>query len=59
MITWTKNVYRENNVSYKEGVCLSSDEKPTEGIKNGSVLLEMDTGDVYFFNKESEEWISL
>lgn len=59
MITWTKNVYERNNVHYQEGVCLSTDEKPTNGIDNGCVLFEIDTGDVYFFNKETNSWVLL
>lgn len=36
--------------------CLSTDEKPTEGINNGSELIEMDTGKIYLFDKENETW---
>ena len=39
---------------------LSSDEKPTEigtkAIDNGSVFIEMDTGSVYLYDLENEEW---
>jgi len=38
----------------------SEDEKPTtingKGIDNGSVFIEIDTGNVYFFDLESGEW---
>ena len=30
-----------------EGWCLSSDTKPTANIATGSILAEVDTGDVY------------
>jgi len=36
--------------------CLSTDTKPTENIANGSSLIEMDTGKVYFFDKDNELW---
>ncbi len=35
---------------------LSSDEKPTDA-PNGSSFYEMDTGDVYMFDKNSDTWI--
>ena len=39
---------------------LSSDEKPTEmngkKIDNGSAFIEMDTGKVYLYDLENEEW---
>jgi len=36
--------------------CLSSDEKPTEGIKNGSTLIEIDTGKRYLYDALSGSW---
>jgi len=38
-----------------EGECLSTDTKPTI-YANGSILLEMDTGDVYMFNETGSVW---
>lgn len=35
---------------------LSTDEKPTENILNGAVFIEIDTGKVYMFDLENEEW---
>ena len=35
---------------------LSTDQKPTERIGNGSIFIEMDTGKVYMFDKENVEW---
>lgn len=39
---------------------LSTDEKPTivngKKIDNGSVFIEIDTGDVYLYDAENEEW---
>lgn len=39
---------------------LSTDTKPTEingkTINNGSTFVEIDTGKIYFYDLESEEW---
>lgn len=43
---------------YIEGVCLSTDSKPTEGIANGSRLIEMDTGTIYYYDKDGEQWLA-
>ena len=39
-----------------DGTCLSTDMKPTN-VENGSQLVEMDTGLVYFFDEENMRWI--
>lgn len=36
--------------------CLSTDTKPTNHIKNGSTLYEIDTGEGYVFDKDSMTW---
>lgn len=40
---------------------LSGDEKPTTinggAILNGSVFIEIDTQDIYFFDEENTEWV--
>ena len=42
---------------YFEGVCLSSDSKPTGGnICNGSKLLELDTATLYIYDEENNTW---
>ncbi len=41
---------------YVEGACLSTDTKPTSGILNGSVLIEMDTGKIYFYDEAGAQW---
>ena len=46
-----------NNLHYVEGTCLSTDEKPTTGIFNGSKLMEMDTGKLFMFDAESSTWL--
>ena len=35
---------------------LSTDSKPTEGIANGSMYLEMDTKKVYLFDEANATW---
>ena len=44
---------------YNDVRCLSTDEKPTESIKNGSILVEIDTGTRYMFDAENEQWHEL
>ena len=39
--------------------CLSTDAKPTTGMTNGSSCIEIDTGDIYFFDGDSETWIGI
>lgn len=41
---------------YNDVRCLSTDEKPTENIKNGSTLIEMDTGKGYLFDADAGAW---
>ena len=38
---------------------LSTDTKKTERIANGSIFIEMDTGDTYFFDEENIRWIKV
>ena len=40
-----------------EGSCLSTDTKPTAGIATGSIMVEANTGDVYFFDEVSGDWV--
>lgn len=39
---------------------LSTDQKPTEinekGVQNGSTFIEIDTGKVYLFDEENNQW---
>ncbi len=41
-----------------KGYCLSTDTKPTTGIGNGSVLIEIDTGKSYVFDEEHTTWVA-
>lgn len=43
----------------RDYVCLSTDSKPTGGIANGAILLEMDTSKLYVFDESSSQWIEL
>ena len=36
---------------------LKDDDKPTQGVRNGSVFVEMDTGLVYLFDEQNATWI--
>lgn len=42
---------------FSYGACLSSDEKPTDGIANGSTLREMDTSKDFMFDQNGAEWL--
>ena len=57
MFTSTK--YANKDQSAKDYVCLSTDTKPTDGIVNGSMCLEMDTGKFYAYDAAGEQWIEL
>ena len=46
--------YGANGNTY---VGLSLDDKPTEDVTNGSCFLEMNTGKIYFYNEEDEQWV--
>lgn len=35
----------------------STDTKPTVGVPDGIALLETDTGDVFFFDEETKQWL--
>lgn len=41
---------------YIRGYCDSDDVKPTEGIAEGSKLIETDTDYVYVFEEEKQSW---
>lgn len=45
-----------NSVYYREGECLSTDTKPTEGWANGSKLIEMDTSKLFLFDAQNRVW---
>lgn len=49
-------VAADNCIEYRG---LSTDDKPTSFVPNGSVFLEMDTGKVYCYNADGSAWIEL
>lgn len=55
MVTITKVKIINKGKSVVEGVCLSTDEKPTN-YGNGSMLMEMDTSTLYMFDEDSKTW---
>ena len=36
---------------------MSTDTKPTEDIAEGSILTEVNTGKVFFYNATAESWV--
>lgn len=42
---------------YYDVRCLSTDEKPVDNIRNGSTLIEIDTGVKYLFDADSKTWV--
>ena len=56
MVTIIKTIKGENGKGLVEAVCLSTDEKP-EGLMNGSLIMEMDTGKFYVYDEDGTEWI--
>lgn len=41
----------------REYTVLSTDPKPINGVDMGSILVEVDTGNVFFFNESAGEWV--
>ena len=56
MITVLKNIYFDGDARYIEAYGLSTDDKPTDDICNGSMYIEMDSGKVYFYDAAGEAW---
>lgn len=59
MFTNNKAKYYGDNKILIEASCLSTDAKPTTGIANGSLCLEMDTGKIYAFNETASAWVEV
>ena len=59
MFTTIKSVSIGNDKDLIEAACLSTDTKPTDGIANGSLCLEMNTGDIYAFDEDGTEWVNI
>ena len=43
--------------AYVEIACLSTDTKPTGNFLTGSILTEVNTGKVYFYNRAGAAWV--
>lgn len=56
MVRVTKDTYLTNDVHVKEIYCESSDTKPTDGLATGSVCIEVDTGNAYFWSEKTSSW---
>ena len=50
-----QDVSTRGNEREKEYRGLSTDEKPTT-VENGTTFVEIDTGKIYFYNKDDEQW---
>ena len=59
MFTKNKARYYGDNKVLIEAVCLSTDSKPTTGIANGSICIEMNTGKIFMFNEAGSAWVEL
>ena len=45
-------------INYKEGAFSHDETKPTGAdIANGSIIIEPDTGKVFFYNRASDTWV--
>lgn len=42
---------------HREYSGLSTDNKPTEDVKNGDIFCEMDTQAVFVFDEDGQQWI--
>jgi len=38
---------------------LSTDTKPTDGVDNAALFIEMDTGTAYLYDAEGAEWLEV
>lgn len=38
---------------------LSTDTKPIENVDNGTIFIEIDTGKIYMYDLENEQWKEL
>ena len=59
MFTNKKSIYVGNEKCLVESACLSTDSKPTTGIANGSICIEMNTGKIFMFNEAGSAWVEL
>jgi hypothetical protein len=55
MLKWNEMKLTEAGRWYCVGCCLAADPKPA-GLANGSQLVEMDTGKLFFYDEENSRW---
>ena len=56
MVTYKQILRMTNGKNQIEAYCLSTDTKPTTNVGNGSVLVEMDTSKVFFYDERNNTW---
>lgn len=56
MFTVIKTIGMRGGKSIIEGARLNADAKPTENIANGSMAIEIDTGNLWMFDETSGIW---
>ena len=59
MFTVIKAHYAGNEKSYVQAVCKTGDAKDTEGIANGSICFNMETGTFSMFDEGAGDWLDL
>lgn len=59
MFTHLSALYIQDDKVLVQATRKSADEKPTDGIANGSLCLEMDTSTFYAFDEAGGEWLAL
>ena len=56
MIRIIESTTYEDGKQHLEAYCLSTDDKPTDGVATGSIIRTVDTGKPYAFNETSSTW---
>ena len=59
MVRTTKSEIVVGEVRYVEFSGLSTDDKPVGDYSTGSLFLEVDTCDVYFYDEDTSEWLKV
>ena len=59
MFTKSSSKWLTNGKELIEAASLSTDSKPTDGIANGSICIEMNTGKIFMFNEAGSAWVEL
>lgn len=59
MFTSKPNFFCTNGKIVVEAACNSTDDKPTDGIANGSLCLEVDTGKIFAFDEQGQVWTEI